>query len=145
MTYKGKFSPKNYKKYKGDRTKIIYRSSWELRFMKWLDHNNNVLSWGSETVIVPYKNPITGRKHRYFPDFVVTMKNKQGQTQTYMIEIKPKRQTEQPKKKSRMTKRYIQEVSTFAITNYKWKYAEEYCKNRNWKFVILTENELGLA
>ena len=58
MTYKGKFSPKNYKKYKGDRTKIIYRSSWELRFMKWLDHNNNVLSWGSETVIVPYKNPI---------------------------------------------------------------------------------------
>ena len=145
MAYKGKYSPKYYKKYSGDPTKIIYRSSWELRFMKWLDYNANVLVWGSEEIVVPYKNPFTGKTHRYYPDFIVLMRDKQGKEQTYMIEIKPKKQTKPPEKKSKMTKSYIREVSTFAINNYKWKYAEEFCKERDWKFLVITENELGLA
>ena len=144
MAYKGKYSPDNYKKYQGDPTNVIYRSSWELRFMKWLDHNPNVLAWGSETIVVPYKNPLTGKRHRYYPDFVVLMRDKVGKEQTYMIEIQPEKQTKPPQKKSRITKNYIKEVSTFAINNYKWKYAEEFCKDRKWKFLVLTENELGL-
>ena len=92
MAYKGKFRPENYKKYKGDYTKITYRSGWELKFMKYLDRQPNVLSWSSEEVIIPYKSPIDNKWHRYYPDFWV--KTKQGET---LVEIKPKKQTRPPK------------------------------------------------
>ena len=145
MAYRGKYRPKSPNKYNGDPTNIVYRSSWELRLMNWLDSNNNVIKWSSEEVVVPYKHPITGRWHRYFPDFMAVMKDKNSTNKTYMIEVKPKKQVDPPEKKTKITKRYIQEVQTYAINSYKWKYAKEYCKDRNWIFIVITEKELGLA
>jgi len=145
MAYRGKYRPKSPNKYNGDPTNIVYRSSWELRLMNWLDSNNNVIKWSSEEVVVPYKHPITGRWHRYFPDFMAVMKDKNGTNRTYMIEVKPKKQVDPPEKKTKITKRYLQEVQTYAINSYKWKYAKEYCKDRNWIFIVITEKELGLA
>ena len=75
MSYKGKFRPSNPNKYKGDPTKVIYRSLWELKFMRWCDGNVNILKWSSEEVVIPYKSPIDNRYHRYFPDFYVKMKS----------------------------------------------------------------------
>ena len=97
-------------------------------------------------MFVPYKSPIDGRYHRYFPDFIIKIKNKSGQLETVMIEVKPFYQTQEPKKKDsgKLTKRYINEVKTYAINRYKWDAAEDYCKDRQWRFQILTENELGL-
>jgi hypothetical protein len=83
MAYKGKFRPKHPKKYRGDPTKIIYRSLWERNCMRYFDDNPNVLKWSSEEVIVPYKSPLDGRYHRYFPDFLIRIKNKQGQLEIY--------------------------------------------------------------
>lgn len=96
MYYQGKFSPKNYKKYKGDPTNIIYRSSWELTFMKYCDSNPNVLEWGSEEIVIPYKSPLDNRYHRYFVDFYIKVQEKGGAIKKYLIEVKPKKQTVAP-------------------------------------------------
>ena len=141
---KGYLKPKHPSKYNGDPTNIIYRSSWEKRCMIYFDRNDNVIKWASEEMFVPYKHPITGKIHRYFPDFIIKVKNRQQLIETIMIEVKPYYQTQEPVKKSKLTKRYITEVKTYAINKYKWDAAVEYCKDRKWRFQILTEKELVL-
>ena len=93
MAYSGRFIPKNPQKYVGDPKNIIYRSSWECKVMSWLDKNNDILSWASEELIVPYVSPVDGKWHRYFPDFLVKVRTKDGKTKTMMLEVKPKKQT----------------------------------------------------
>jgi len=142
MSYKGKFQPKNSQKYNGDPTKIIYRSLWERKFMKFCDDKKNILQWSSEEVIVPYRSPIDNRMHRYYVDFLVTSINRNGIKETLLIEVKPKRQCKPPKKKSRVTKGYIKEVKAWGINSAKWEAATEYAENKGWKFIILTEDDL---
>ena len=144
MAYSGLFRPKNPKKYVGDPNNIVYRSSWECRVMDWLDRNRDIISWASEELIVPYISPIDNRVHRYFPDFLVKVRNKEGQLKTLMIEVKPKKQTQPPMQQRRITKQYITEVTTWGVNQAKWKAAEEYCLDRGWQFKIMTEEHLGL-
>ena len=144
MAYSGKYRPLNRKKYKGDPTNIIYRSLWELKFMKYCDSNENVLEWGSEEIVIPYISPLDNRVHRYFPDFYVRVRSKTGRIEKLIIEIKPLKQTAPPKKQSRRTKKYITEVTTYAVNEAKWAAAKEYCKDRQWQFKILTEKELRI-
>lgn len=144
MAYKGKFNPKNIKKYMGDPTNIIYRSRWELLLMRYLDHHPHVIQWGSEELIVPYRSPIDGRLHRYFPDFLVKRINKNGIKETVLIEVKPEYQTVPPQRQDRITQRYLNEVKTWGINEAKWKAAKEYCEDRGWKFQIMTEKHLGI-
>jgi hypothetical protein len=144
MTYKGYFKPKFPEKYKGNANNIIYRSLWERHCMVYFDQNPNVVKWCSEEVIVPYKSPIDGRYHKYFPDFLIQVKNKYDSIETILIEVKPFKETHEPKKKKRVTKNYLYEVKTWGINSAKWKAAEEFCADRKWKFMILTEKELGI-
>lgn len=144
MAYSGKYRPSHPRKYKGDPTNVIYRSLWERKFMVWCDSNANVLEWGSEEIIIPYISPLDNRVHRYFPDFYVHTRTKTGGTQKFIIEIKPLKQTAPPQKQRRRTKRYISEVTTYAVNDAKWKAATEYCKDRRWQFKILTEKELKI-
>ena len=144
MSYKGKYSPTFPKKYKGDPTNIVYRSLWERKFMKYCDLNENILEWGSEEIALPYRSPIDNRIHRYFPDFYIKVKESTGQIKKYIIEIKPKKQTIEPKVQKRKTKSYIYEVVEYAKNQAKWKAAEEFCKDRMWEFKVLTEDELGI-
>lgn len=143
-TYKGRFSPKQPQKYKGDPTNIIYRSLWERKLMVYLDENPNVLEWNSEEIIIPYKSPLDGRYHRYFPDFWAKVRAKDGSLKTMVLEVKPKAQTKEPKKKKRVTKQYIEEVATWGKNQAKWQAATEYCLDRGWDFKILTEDELNI-
>jgi len=142
MSYSGKFKPKNYKKYKGDPTKIYYRSLWERKFMSYCDNNPSIIEWGSEEIIIPYRSPIDKRVHRYFPDFYIKYVNSNGKTLREIIEVKPKRQTLPPKEQKRKTKRYLNEIATYAVNQAKFKAAEEYCKDRKYGFRILTEEHL---
>ena len=144
-TYKGKFTPKNPIKYNGDPTNIVYRSLWELRFMKWCDLKDAVLEWGSETVIVPYVSPIDKKVHRYFVDFYMKIQDRDGKTQKYLIEIKPERFTKPPPIPQKKTKKFIDEVFQYGVNEAKWKAAFEFCEDRNMKFMILTEKDLGLT
>jgi len=145
MSYKGKYRPTYPKKYTGDPTNIIYRSLWERRFMKYCDHNQNILEWGSEELALPYRSPIDGRIHRYFPDFYIKVKESTGQIKKYLIEVKPKRQTVEPAVQKRKTKQYIYEVVEYAKNQAKWKAAKEFCKDRLWEFKIITEDDLGIS
>jgi len=148
MAYKGVFRARNPKKYKGNPSNIIYRSRWELKLMMKLDEHPDVLEWSSEEIVIPYRSPIDGRMHRYFPDFFVKQRNRDGIVECLIIEVKPYAQTQQPMlmetKNNKPTRRYINEVMTWGINSAKWKAAEEYCKDRQWKFVIMTERELGI-
>jgi hypothetical protein len=144
MAYSGQFKPSNPQKYVGDYKNIIYRSSWEARVMNWLDKNPSIVSWASEEVVIPYVSPVDGRWHRYFPDFVVKVKDKNGTLKTLMLEVKPKKQTQEPVPQRRVTKRYITEVTTWGVNQAKWKAATEYCLDRNWEFKLITEDHLGL-
>jgi len=143
MAYSGKFTPKNPQKYVGDYTNIIYRSSWEARVMNWLDKEPSIISWASEELVIPYVSPVDGKRHRYFPDFLVKVRTKDGKQKTMLIEIKPKKQAMEPVKKKRITKQYIQEVATYGINQAKWKAATEFCLDRGWEFKVLTEEHLG--
>lgn len=144
MAYSGKFRPKNPAKYVGDSTNIIYRSSWECRLMDWFDRNPDVISWASEELIIPYKSPVDGKFHRYFPDFLVKLRTKDGKNRTLLIEVKPKYQTQPPVQPSRKTKKFINEVVTYGVNQAKWKAANEYCADRGWEFRVITEDHLGL-
>jgi hypothetical protein len=112
--------------------------------MSYLDSHPNVIGWASEEIVIPYRSPIDGRVHRYFPDFVVKMKSKDGKVVTQVIEIKPERETKPPKVRQRATKQYIYEVKTWGVNQAKWAAAESYCKDRDWEFRVFTESELGL-
>ncbi len=144
MSYKGKFRPTFISKYKGDPTNIIYRSLWEKKFMVYCDKNFNVLEWGSEEIALPYRSPVDNKVHRYFPDFYIKVKESTGHIKKYLIEVKPFKQTIEPRIKKRKTKAYIYEVCEYARNQAKWKAAEEFCKDRLWEFKVLTENELGI-
>mgnify|MGYP002642368914 FL=1 len=105
--------------------------------MKWCDVTPSVDEWGSEEIVIPYTSPVDGKRHRYFPDFYVKIGNKK-----YLVEVKPLKQTKEPKTQQRMTKRYINEVVTWSVNQAKWKAAEEFCKDNNWEFMLITEKEL---
>ena len=144
MAYKGRYNPVNPKKYKGNPQNIIYRSLWERKFMVYCDTNDKVLEWGSEEIIIPYISPWDGKKHRYFPDFYIKVKQSSGNLKKFIIEVKPKKQTRPPKPVERKTKRWIKEVRTFGINEAKWKHATKWCKDNDMEFKILTEEELGI-
>ena len=145
MAHKGKFKPQNPHKYIGDPTNIIYRSSWEVILMDYLDKHQNIKRWSSEEIIIPYFSPIDGKKHRYFPDFFVEQE-KEGKIEKILIEIKPKKQTVPPTKSlsptGKITKSYLNEVKNWGINQAKWNSAIAYCNSKGWKFAVMTEDHL---
>jgi len=143
MTYKGRYIPSNPRKYKGDSSNIIYRSSWERKFMVYCDRNDAILEWGSEEVVIPYVSPLDGKLHRYFPDFYIKVKQSSGSVKKMIIEVKPKKQCSPPQIPKRKTKYFLNEVRTWGVNEAKWKAAVEWCKDRSMEFVILTEEHLG--
>ena len=143
MSYKGRFVPKNPKKYAGDSNNIIWRSTWERKVMDWLDQSESVVYWSSEELAIRYYNPIDNKIHRYFPDFIVKVKRKDGTVMTHVLEVKPEYQTKEPVRK-RKTQKFINEYVTYTVNLSKWKAASEFCKDRGWEFRILTEKNLGI-
>ena len=141
--YQGTFRPKNPKKYRGDPTRIVFRSSWELKAMMFFDTNSFVLEWQSEEFSIPYISPKDGKPHRYFPDFLCKMQTKAG-IKTYLIEVKPESQIQPPKERKRVTQKYLTEVLTYAINTAKWDAAKAYCVLRGWEFMTLNEYELNI-
>lgn len=140
--YKGKFKPKNPEKYVGDANNIVYRSSWELKFMIYCDTNPNVLQYASEEIFIPYVSPVDNKVHRYFPDFLMKVKKADGNISKILVEVKPKSQTKPPVPGKRKTKKFLNEVKTWMINESKWKQAEEFCKDHNMEFMIITEDHL---
>lgn len=138
MTYSGRYTIKDTTKYKGDPTKVFFRSLWERQVFRWADSNPDVIAWSSEEKIIPYRCKTDGRVHRYFVDLFVQFKN----GQTLLVEIKPKKQTIAPIQPARKTKRYVTEVLTYVKNQSKWEAAQQYAKSQGWEFVVWTEDHL---
>ena len=144
MAYSGFYKPRNIKKYRGNPSRIVYRSLWEKKYMIYCDTTPTILEWGSEEVIIPYRSPIDGKPHRYYPDFYIKVREKGGKISKYIVEIKPKKQTKPPYGKDKRTAAYKREALTFARNRAKWDAAEDYCEDRQMKFLILTEVHLAV-
>jgi len=144
MAYSGFYKPKNPRKYRGNPTQIVYRSLWERKYMVFCDNTPYILEWGSETVIIPYRSPLDGKAHRYYPDFYIKVREKSGKISKYIVEIKPKKQTKPPHGKDKRTSAYKRAALTFAKNRAKWDAAEDYCDDRQMKFLILTEDHLAV-
>jgi hypothetical protein len=143
--HQGRFHPQNPEKYRGrDINNIIYRSSWELKFMRYCDRNSAILEWGSEEFFIPYLDPTTNTVRRYFPDFIMKVQESSGKIKKYVIEVKPKRQTVPPIVGNKKRKTLISETITYEKNMAKWKAAKEWCADRLIEFKIITEDELGI-
>lgn len=110
---------------------IIFRSSYERKFVYWLESNEDVKYWGSECVSIPYTY-IDNQTHIYYPDYFVEMVN----GDKILIEVKPKNQTIRPVNESGYAwDMWIKNMC-------KWKAAKKFCEDRNIKFQILTEQTI---
>jgi hypothetical protein len=141
---KGVYVPINKDKYKGNELPI-FRSSWEMRFARFIDIHPDILEWTSEEPLIPYFNPNTGTTWNYHPDFLVKIKDatRQRGFRIELIEIKPKSQTTPPivtKRKKQAT--ILHEHQAWVMNSAKWVAAKRYCLEHGYIFKILTEEHL---
>lgn len=134
--HQGIYKLRNPEKYKGDKNNVVFRSGWEKAAFIWCDKNKSITEWSSEEVVIAYVYEIDNRFHRYYVDLKFTLNG-----ETYLIEIKPKRETEPPKNPNK-SKRYINESLTYVKNMNKWEAATKYAKKRGWKFQVWTEETL---
>jgi deoxyxylulose-5-phosphate synthase len=123
---------------------IVFRSSWELSFMKYCDRNPNILKWSSEEIVIKYLYSVDKRWHRYFPDFYIQyISKKDGKERDAIVEIKPYAQTKKPILENFKTRKSKDYAAAEYIKNMdKWRAAKLYAKERKMKFIILTENDI---
>ena len=132
----GRFEMKNPSKYIGTKTPLA-RSSWEFVFMRMLDEHQGVENWASESVQIPYRDPLTGRQTIYVPDFFIVYNDKNGKKHAELVEVKPASQTirEQVGKSLYNQEQYIKNMA-------KWEAANAWCKQKGIKFRIVNEDEI---
>jgi hypothetical protein len=131
----GAYVVKNKAKYVGKGTPR-YRSGWELAFMRFLDNNDNILQWASESISIPYRNPITGKQSIYVPDFLITYRNRTNQMIAEVIEIKPKKQSVVESKMK------ANERAVVAVNYAKWDSATKWCRKQGLLFRVITEDDM---
>jgi hypothetical protein len=131
----GAYVVKNKQKYVGRGTPR-YRSGWEHAFMRFLDNNDNILQWASESISIPYRNPITGKQSIYVPDFLITYRNRNNQMIAEVIEIKPKKQSVVESKMK------ANERAVVAVNYAKWDSATKWCRKQGLLFRVITEDDL---
>lgn len=143
--YSGYYKIQNSKKYIGNPVDIVYRSSWEYKFMIYCDLNEGVLKWGSEVFKIPYIDRM-GHNRVYIPDFYIETRdiNNDGLMNRFLIEIKPDKETREPIIPSgniseKKLKNLEYEIGVWQKNKYKWTYTIEWCKNRDITFTLLTE------
>jgi hypothetical protein len=142
----GYFRPVNLDKYMGDPNKIIFRSSWEFKFLKWCDLSPTILRYASEPVGIVYYNPLDHRTHRYYIDFYVITKSADGTEQKWLIEVKPLKYVNPPPCPERMTNKqtanYLYAAKQYITNKAKFEAARAFAAQRSIKFGIITENFL---
>lgn len=132
----GLFTPKNPEKYIG-RGSIKYRSSWELKFMNFLDEHPSVKQWASEAISIKYENPVAKKTKSYVPDFFIIYENSEGIRRGELVEIKPHKETTL-EAAGRSVKNQIQAV----VNQAKWAAAAEFCKRNGLQFRVVTEHDM---
>lgn len=132
----GRFDMKNPDKYVGKKTPLA-RSSWEFVFMRMLDEHQGVQSWASESIQIPYRDPLTGRSTIYVPDFFIVYNDKNGRKHAEVVEVKPASQTfkEQVGKSQYNQEQYVKNLA-------KWEAAGAWCKRQGITFRVINEGDI---
>ena len=113
--------------------KIIYRSSYERKFIGWLENSPTVKYWGSECLKIPYYYVRDQKTHTYYPDYFIEMTD----GSCMVVEIKPSSQTVKPiNENSWVAKEYLKNMCN-------WKATMEFCQKKGYKFKILTEKTIN--
>lgn len=131
----GKYTPVNPEKYVGTYP-IVFRSSWEHKVMVLFDSNPNFMSWASEPIKIPYKNPFTGKYTVYVPDFVVTYVDAKGNQKAEIIEVKPAKETFLEQAKSPRAKAAV------ALNTFKWQAAQAFARSHGMTFRVMNEGNI---
>jgi len=113
-----------------------YRSGWELAFMRFCDTNDNILQWASESIVIPYRHPLTGRMTNYVPDFLITYRTRDNRMCAEVIEIKPKKQSVLESKAS------ARDRAVVAVNYSKWDAATKWCRRQGLQFRVITEDDI---
>lgn len=132
----GVFTPTNREKYIG-KYPIRYRSSWEFSVMVVFNTEPSILFWASESISIPYRNPLTGKWSMYIPDFLIIYVDRKMTKHCELMEIKPAAQMPGYQGKVSQRTKLMQ-----AINAAKWMAAMAYCVRRNWVFRVASEIEL---
>ena len=131
----GVYKVTNPLKYVGKR-EPRYRSGWELAFMRFCDTNDNILQWASESIVIPYRHPLTGKMTNYVPDFLITYRTRDNRMCAEVIEIKPKKQSVLESKAS------ARDRAVVAINYSKWDAATKWCRRQGLQFRVITEDDI---
>jgi len=133
---KGKYKVENPEKYIG-LGEPTYRSSWELTFMKFCDHNPSIYQWASESVKIPYRDPLTGKHTVYIPDFFIVYMDKNFKKHAELVEIKPANQMIKEKvgKNKYNQAQYVRNMV-------KWKMATAWASQNGCKFRVINEHDI---
>jgi hypothetical protein len=131
----GYYEVKNPEKYIG-KGRPKYRSGWEMTFFMFCDNNDKVLNWASESIQIPYRNPITGKQTIYIPDVFIVYQNRTGQPTAELIEIKPSKQT------SLQEARSARDKAAAVVNQAKWAAAQAYSKRVGITFRVITEKDI---
>jgi hypothetical protein len=131
----GIYTVKNSQKYVGA-GQPRYRSGWEMTFMMFLDSNDNIVQWASESIRIPYRNPVTGKQSMYVPDFFVTYRDRNNQTRAELIEIKPKKQSLIESKASDRDRAVV------AVNYAKWDAATKWARRNGLTFRVINEDQI---
>lgn len=125
----GCYHPGHFKKLIDPNTPVVFRSSWEIKFITWCEISPQVVKWGSECVRIPYVMP-DGTHHTYYPDFYIETND----DKKIIIEIKPLKETREPHPSA---SEYAKK--TYIKNRCKWAAAQQYCTQRGLSFKIITE------
>jgi TnsA endonuclease N terminal len=131
----GVYQIKNPAKYVGQGAPK-YRSGWEMSFMLFCDNNDNILQWASESIRIPYRNPITGKQSIYVPDFLITYRTANNTTRAELIEIKPRNQSLIEGKMN------PNQRATVAVNYAKWDAATKWAKRQGLTFRVINEGDM---
>ena len=104
--------------------------------MQFLDNNDSITHWASESLSIPYRNPLTGKPSQYIPDFFVVYENKHKQRVAEVVEIKPKKETIIENKTSARDRAII------AVNQAKWAAASAYCRANGMTFRVINEDQI---
>lgn len=132
----GTYNIKNPEKYIG-LGKPRYRSSWEFSVMRMCDENEAIQQWASESIKIPYRDPLTGKQTVYVPDFLVVFVNNKKEKIAEVWEVKPANQAfkENVGKNPYNQAQYVRNMV-------KWAAAKAWCKQNGLVFRIITEKDL---
>lgn len=131
----GFFEVRNPQKYLG-KSKPKYRSGWEHAFMRFCDNNDSIVGWASESISIPYRNPLTGKMTNYIPDFLIQYRTRNNTVKTELIEIKPKKQSVLESKMS------VRDRAIVAVNYAKWDAATKWCRRQGLQFRVITEDDI---